>query len=477
MSIIFVNFIIISNILLCLLYIFTSNLFVLTLDKLFLHLQMLSYHLYHSIFCILSINSELNFNFTIHFIYFIFLHLIFNVLILWKMICFYTEIAKILTRFSTIFSLFVLTFVNSLLVIYQFLCYTKYNYNKIGGIIIGKTTMKDIADALNISRVTVSKAFNNQVGVSDSLRELIFEKARELGYTKLPYQVAEPPERGEHTISLVVSRPDSALFWTNIIHRMAQELSKYSINLLYTYVPSSRTKEFSLPSVLTNGNVDGIIVVNVYDADILDMVNRLSLPKVFLDSNPSIHNRDLTGDLILIEGFCTEQEITQLLISDGHTKIGFLGDIGYARTNLERYKGFCSCMEKYHIPIQSKYCLTRNIDIYSYDRELSAFLNSLTDWPTAFVCVSDYVAHFVQSYIDDNSQRLPHPVVLTGFDNSGEYTNVSGHIITANVPTSLLGKRLAMQLLFRTEHPDAPYELTFLSPSIIIPNNRINKRN
>ena len=134
-------------------------------------------------------------------------------------------------------------------------------------------------------------------------------------------------------------------------------------------------------------------------------------------------------------------------------------------------------MEKYHIPVQSKYCLTKNIDIYSYDRELSTFLNSLTEWPTAFVCVSDYVAHFVQSYIDNNSQRLPHPVVLTGFDNSGEYTNVSGHIITANVPTSLLGKRLAMQLLFRTEHPDAPYELTFLSPSIIIPNNRINKRN
>ena len=43
-----------------------------------------------------------------------------------------------------------------------------------------KVTMKDIADALNISRVTVSKAFNNQTGVSDSLRELFFEKAKEL---------------------------------------------------------------------------------------------------------------------------------------------------------------------------------------------------------------------------------------------------------------------------------------------------------
>ena len=38
-----------------------------------------------------------------------------------------------------------------------------------------------------------------------------------------------------------------------------------------------------------------------------------------------------------------------------------------------------------------------------------------------------------------------------------------------NVPTELIGKRLALQLLFRSEHPEAPYELTFVKPSIIIP--------
>ena len=54
-----------------------------------------------------------------------------------------------------------------------------------------KITMQDIADALDISRVTVSKVFNNQSGVSDSLRELVLEKARELGYAKVPYQMVE----------------------------------------------------------------------------------------------------------------------------------------------------------------------------------------------------------------------------------------------------------------------------------------------
>lgn len=59
------------------------------------------------------------------------------------------------------------------------------------------------------------------------------------------------------------------------------------------------------------------------------------------------------------------------------------------------------------------------------------------------------------------------PVTLTGFDNTDEYRNVSGRIITANVPTGLLGKRLALQLVFRTNHPDAPHELTFIKPAIV----------
>lgn len=338
-----------------------------------------------------------------------------------------------------------------------------------------KITMQDIANALNISRVTVSKAFNNQSGVSDSLRELIFEKARELGYAKVPYlaieQMQMQTQQDEHpnrTVSLIVSRPDSAVFWTNIIHRMAQELAGYNINLLYTYVPSVYTKSFHLPQVLKNASgIDGCIALNVYDTTILSMVNELSLPKVFLDAVPSLYRAQMNGDLILIEGYRTEYEITESLIQSGHTNIGFLGDIYYAQTNLERYRGYCDCMQAHRLEVHPQYCLTGSIGIFTYGKELYDFLNSLTDWPSAFVCVSDFVAHFVRQYMDENPHHVPNPVTLTGFDNSEEYTNVAGHITTANVPTSLLGKRLALQLLFRTQHPNAPYELTFVRPTII----------
>lgn len=325
-----------------------------------------------------------------------------------------------------------------------------------------KVTMKDIADALNISRVTVSKAFNNQAGVSDALRETIFDKARELGYTKLPYQAQTgsqaPAAQEERTVALVVSRPESSFFWTGIIHRMAQELSEYNINLMYVYVPSTFTRDFVLPSVLFGSTLSGIAVVNVYDPVILGMVNDLPLPKVFLDTIPTLTDRKLNGDLLLIEGYRTEAEITESLILDGHKEIGFIGDINYAQTNKERYLGYRESMDRYKLPIRPEYCCIDSMGVFSYEKEIYAYLDGLSQWPTSFVCVSDYVAHFVQQYLSDHQQKLPHPVVLTGFDNTDEYTNVSGRITTANVPTGLLGKRMALQLLFRTNHPDAPDE-------------------
>ena len=334
-----------------------------------------------------------------------------------------------------------------------------------------KVTMKDIADALNISRVTVSKAFNNQAGVSDALRETIFDKARELGYTKLPYQAQTgsqaPAAQEERTVALVVSRPESSFFWTGIIHRMAQELSEYNINLMYVYVPSTFTRDFVLPSVLFGSTLSGIAVVNVYDPVILGMVNDLPLPKVFLDTIPTLTDRKMNGDLLLIEGYRTEAEITESLILDGHKEIGFIGDINYAQTNKERYLGYRESMDRYKLPIRPEYCCIDSMGVFSYEKEIYAYLDGLSQWPTSFVCVSDYVAHFVQQYLSDHQQKLPHPVVLTGFDNTDEYTNVSGRITTANVPTGLLGKRMALQLLFRTNHPDAPDELTFIKPSII----------
>nr|WP_296908416.1 LacI family DNA-binding transcriptional regulator [uncultured Marvinbryantia sp.] len=51
----------------------------------------------------------------------------------------------------------------------------------------GRVTIQDIADALGVSRNTVSKAINNTGILADSTRERILQKAVEMGYKQFSY--------------------------------------------------------------------------------------------------------------------------------------------------------------------------------------------------------------------------------------------------------------------------------------------------
>ena len=181
----------------------------------------------------------------------------------------------------------------------------------------------------------------------------------------------------------------------------------------------------------------------------------------------------MNGDLLLIEGYHSTYNITESVVKKGIREIGFIGDIHYARTNMDRYKGFCECLKVYDIEKQDKFCLTTPFDIYSYKQIIFDFLDSLNPLPEAFVCVSDYIAHFIQFYFSEHPDRIPEGIIITGFDASDEYTNVDGQITTAEVKTDHLGKRLASQALYRIANPDAPYELTYVRPDIVYRESRI----
>lgn len=334
---------------------------------------------------------------------------------------------------------------------------------------MAKITMQDIADALGISRVTVWKVLNQQSGVSEPLRNQILQKAEELGYPKLMPVITFPesPRILQKTVSIIVSRPDSSVFWMNIIHRIAKELSKYNVDLIYSYVPAVCPEHYTLPASLTNGTVQGCIILNVYDAKMVRLINTLEIPKVFLDTVTEIPGNELTGDLYLLEGIDTMRTLTSAMIRKGYTRLGFVGDIAYARTNADRYQGFCMAMEENHLEIKKQDCLTKRLDIYSYEELLHQFLYGLETLPDGFICVSDYVAHFMQIYFTEHQIRVPEDIFLTGYDNNSEYSNLSNLSATVDVDTVLLGKRLARQILFRIDNPSRSKEVIYMTSQIL----------
>lgn len=332
-----------------------------------------------------------------------------------------------------------------------------------------KVTMQDIANVIGVSRISVWKAFHDYPGISPKLKKEIFAKAEEMGYLKNSVKASiSIPEEAPKTVSVIVSRPDSSKFWMDIIHQIAKELNKVNINLMYTYVPTYYKENYQLPSILTSKQVAGAIVLNVNDPKMTELINQLDIPMVFLDIPPEIRMEDLNGDLILIEGRSATKKLTSHILSKGKSRIGFIGDIHYAQTNNERYLGYLDAMNDYSIKVDPSICLTHSINIYHYEEEIHDFLRNLKPMPDAFVCVSDFVAQFVEEYLSTNGYSIPSDVSMTGFDGRKEYSNIAEMLTTALVRTDSLGKRLASQLLFRMDSPKSSCAVTYVLSEIIL---------
>lgn len=330
-----------------------------------------------------------------------------------------------------------------------------------------KATLQEIASSLGVSRTTVWKVFSGQEGVSGNLREKILAKARELDY-KFPEELDRNavPEKKDVNIAVAVCRPETSIFWMNIIHQIAKEFSFHDVNLVYTYLPSVIEGDYTLPSQLLGGSIHGIIVMNVYNERLIRLLSRADTPKVFLDTATAIDPSSLNGDLLLMESGVSTARITEHLIKQGRKTFGFIGDINYAKSNYERYEGFTKTLERFGLALSKECMLTGSIGAFTYKEEIDAFLDTLPAMPEAFVCVSDYVACILMQLLLKRGFRIPEDVAVSGFDGNME-SPLAEELTTVQVFNKDIGNRLASQILYRIQHPDSQFETTYISSQVI----------
>lgn len=332
-----------------------------------------------------------------------------------------------------------------------------------------KVTLQEIANSLSISRTTVWKVFSGHEGVSDTLRNRVIAKAQELGYAfpnDFPYPRKSVEPDTPMNIAVAVCRPETSLFWMTIIHEIARVFSAHNVNLVYTYLPTSVDQNYSLPAALTNGSVHGMIVLNVYHERLLHLLAATNVPKVFLDTASNVTFEELDGDLLLMENRSSVRKITGRLLADGHKKIGFIGDIGYALSNQERFEGYQQALLAAGRKLDLSLCLTTPLGLDTYKNEIDHFLSSLSQIPDAFVCASDYVACLLMQLLSRRGLRIPEDVAVSGFDANAEDI-LAEQLTTVQVFNEELGSRLARQILYRIQYPTAPYEVTYLQTKVL----------
>ena len=325
--------------------------------------------------------------------------------------------------------------------------------------------MNLLADSLNLSRVTVWKVLNKKPGVSRETEERV---RAALSLLSEEHSDAKPAKAAAaKNITAIVKGAETSMFWMSIVDRLAIELNKK--NMGFNFIPYGKEKLSGgdFWNALAPGKTDGLVVVNLYEEPLLSKLAELPLPKIFYDAAPSMRADDLNGDLVLVDGRRAVKQITEDLLQRGFGRLGFIGDVNYARTNALRWEGFAAAHEKNNAEIEAEFCLLKYAEEEDSPRSIGSFLDSLPALPDGFVCVNDYVAFLVLNLLHAKRRAGSEGVRLTGFDDSKEFMLEYRGVTTVRVQKSMLGRRLLNQLVYRMESPTADFEEIYIMPKIV----------
>lgn len=313
-----------------------------------------------------------------------------------------------------------------------------------------KTTIKDIANALNISPAAVSKALHDDSRISAKTKEAVKKVAKELNYQ--PNHLASALRRGKSNLVGVIVPRTNSNFFSSVIQNIEEVLNKEGYNIIITQSNESYKKECSNIDTLLFTQVDGIIASMANETISLNYYEKIKskgIPLILFDRGEN----DLNVDYIGINDYESSHMIVEHLVEQGCKRIAHIG--GYRRTRIfnNRIKGYIDALKKYDLPLDESLLIESSLTLEDGREKMLQLLN-LKNRPDAVYVAGDYAALGALQVLNENNIDIPNDMALVGFGNEPFTSMVTPTISSINQHSTEIGKLAALTFLERVNNPD-----------------------
>lgn len=306
-----------------------------------------------------------------------------------------------------------------------------------------KTTIHEIAKALQIDSSTVSRALNDSDRVKAKTKKRVLDKANELGYTR--NMLASNLRRNRsNTIGVVVPRI-SRYFFSSTIAGIEETAYQAGYNVIICQSLEEVDRERKIIGNLMANRVDGILIsvsMETHDNSHLTACFENGTPLVFFDRH--FAGMKQTGKVLLDDvqgGF----ETTEHLIQQGCQKIAYLTAPLDVEIYKNRHEGYRQALEKNNLAYDKNLVMTSKLSKDDGYRLARKIVNELHGVDGIF-SANDFAAIGVMNYLKSTGVKIPEDIAIAGFSNEPTSAVIEPSLTTVDQSGTEIG-RLACRLL------------------------------
>lgn len=312
-------------------------------------------------------------------------------------------------------------------------------------------TMKDIAKALNVSVMTVSRAFKADSSVNAATRAKVLEAARALGYI-FDATAANLRTQSTNFVAVIIPSINNANF-ADMVGALSDTLAEAGMQVLLGNSGYDIADEEVLIEQLLRRKPDAIVLTGGrHSAQGRALLAAAGIPVIETWDLPP----DPIGYVVGFSNAACMHALVDHFVAQGRKRIAFIGgDANSDTRGADRRKGFIAAMQRHDLnPTRLINAGHTPLSMREGAQAMARLLDTMPD-TQAVIGVSDPVAFGALSECQRRGVAVPSDIAIAGF-GAYEISAVSHPTLTTIDPQPrLIGQEAARLILrLRQEGPD-----------------------
>ena len=325
-----------------------------------------------------------------------------------------------------------------------------------------RATMRDVAARAGVSLKTVSRVLNREPGVAESTAERVQQAAQELSF-QLNFGARSLRRSDGRTATLGVILENVENPYSSAIHRAVEEVARErGLSVLAGSLDEDPRRERALVAAFSSRRVDGLVMMPTgTDHRYLLTERQAGTFMVFVDRAPGL----IEGDLVVTDNQAGAAKGVQHLISSGHRRIAFAGDLLQIQTAQQRYAGYLDAMRGADLRVVPQDTIHDCTSASLAEAAVTAMMRG-GDPPTALFTAQNFVTFGALRAL--RHLGVQHRVALVGFDDFALADLLDPGVTVVAQDAAGIGRRAAERLLSRFDGDESPYTVEVVPSRLVV---------